>query len=102
MSEPDNKVLSTAEKMLMQEAERRKADEIVIENIAEYAKALVEVANTPNGAYVFKIMVRAMGVFTVKPNRDGMALVGDKALRDFYLTYLRPHLDAETRQIIES
>jgi len=97
-----NKVKSTAEKLLEQHEQSKLQDAVTLENIQEYSMALNSVAETPNGAHVLKIWIKALGVFAVKPNRDGMALVGDKALRDFYLTYIRPHLDATTRQNIES
>lgn len=97
-----NKVKSTAEKLLEQQAEREHQSALTLENLQEYVKALQSVAETPNGQHVLKIWIKALGVFTVKPSRDAAALVVEKANRDFYLTYIRPHLDATTRQIIES
>ena len=104
MSEqPDsNKIKSTAEKLLEQQAERDNQNALALENLQEYVKALNAVAETPNGQHVLKIWIKALGVFAVKPNRDAAALVVEKANRDFYLTYIRPHLDQTVRQIIES
>jgi len=104
MSEPDvkKKPTTTAEKLLSQQAEREQSEIIAKERMAEYKKALNGVAATPNGQLVLKTFIKAFGVFTVKPNRDGMALVRDAALRDFYLSLVRPHLDDDLRREIET
>ncbi len=102
MSDDDiQEIRSTAEKLMAQAREREREKEIAIENLEEYRKALNDLAQSNNGKLVFKILIKALGVFAVKPNRDGMALVGDKALRDFYLTMIRPHLEPANRQELE-
>lgn len=97
----DNRPRSTADKLLAQREERKDHIDVAIENREEYKKALNAIAASPSGEYVFKYMIKALGVFAVKPNRDGVALVGDKALRDFYLTMIRPYLDADIRHKLE-
>ena len=104
MSQTDNKKkpTTTAEKLLAQQAERDKSEIIAKERAEEYRRAVNGVASTPNGELFLKTVIKALGVFAVKPNRDGMALVSDKALRDFYLTYIRPYLDEEHRRNLEN
>lgn len=97
----EERVLSTAEKMQAMRDERQSHEEKIIENIQAFKGALNAVAATPDGHLVLKTLIKACGVFAVKPNRDGMALVGDKALRDLYLSLFRPHLDANIRQELE-
>lgn len=104
MSQSDSKkkATTTAEKLLEQQAERENSEAIAKERREEYKKALNGVAATPNGELVLKTLIKAFGVFAVKPNRDGMALVADKALRDFYLTFIRPYLDEDLRRELEN
>lgn len=108
MSQPDNNnpvtppPSNTADKLLQQQREREDRVGLSEEQYEDYKKALNGVASTPNGQFVLKTFIKAMGVFTVKPTREGVALVGDKALRDFYLTMIRPHLDTTLRQELEN
>jgi len=104
MSQTDvkKKPTTTAEKLQAQQAEREHGEVIAKERAEEYRKAINGVAATPNGELVLKTFIKALGVFAVKPNRDGMALVSDKALRDFYLTFIRPYLDEDLRRNIET
>ncbi len=99
---PDREVQkSTAEKLMDMQEGVKTHEAIALENAGEYRKALNSIGSSPNGQFVLKYMIKALGVFTVKPNRDGMALVADKANRDFYLTMIRPYLDKDLRQEIE-
>lgn len=104
MSEPENKKKpsTTAERLLAQQAEREESEVIARERLEEYKKALNSVAASPHGEIVLKTFIKALGVFSVKPNRDGVALVADKALREFYLSLIRPHLDPEIRRNLEN
>lgn len=97
----DNDILTTAEKLIASRVKNKEQKEKVIENMEEFKKALNGVAASPNGNYVLKIFIKALGVFAVKPNCDGMSLVKDKALREFYLSFIRPYLDDEIRQDLE-
>lgn len=101
MSEEQSDFKSTAERLL---AQREKDDErygIEEARYEEYKKALNIMADTPAGKLVLQTWIKAMGVFDVKPTRDGLALVKDKALRDFYLTMIRLPMDKELRQNLE-
>ena len=108
MSQPDNnnetppRPSSTADNLLQQQRERDERAGMSEQQYEDYKKALNGVASTPNGQFVLKTFIKAMGVFSVKPTREGVALVGDKALRDFYLTMIRPHLDVTLRQELEN
>lgn len=93
---------STADKLRENGLDRKAAQEKAIENLKDYVLALNGVASTPNGQYLLKTFIKALGVFVVRPGNDGAALIGDKALRDFYLVMIRPHLDPSLRQTIES
>lgn len=94
-----NKPSSTAEKI---QARSEEQQAINAERMADYRQALNAVAATNNGEFVLKAWINALGVFAVKPSRDGAGLVADKALRDFYLTHVRPYLEQELRQKLES
>jgi hypothetical protein len=101
-SETKSNPTTTAEKLQEQQAAREQGEGIAKERAEDYKKAINGVVSTPNGELVMKAFVKALGVFAVKPNRDGMALVSDKALRDFYLTFIRPYLDEDLRRNIEN
>lgn len=90
---------STVEK-IQARAEEQQA--INSERLADYRAALNAVAATSSGEFVLKAWINAFGVFAVKPSRDGAGLVADKALRDFYLTHVRPYLEQELRQKLEN
>lgn len=100
--ENTGRVMSTAEKLIAQQLDKERQKEIAIENLEEYRKALNGVAATPNGQLVFKTFIKAFGVFAVRPSRTDVALVEHKALREFYLTLIRPHLDTDLRQTLEN
>jgi hypothetical protein len=108
MSQPDNnnetppRPSSTADNLLQQQRDRDERAGMSEQQYEDYKKALNGVASTPNGQFVLKTFIKALGVFTVKPTREGVALVSDKALRDFYLTMIRPHLDPTIRQDLET
>lgn len=94
--------LSTAEKLIQARAQVEASQEKVIENIEQYQMALNGIAATEYGEHVLKVFVKALGVFTAKPGRDGVTLVEDAARRAFYFSFIRQHLNPELRQKIES
>lgn len=87
--------------MLEQREELKRQAGIHAENLEEYKKALNGIVASPFGQFVFKEFVKALGVFTPKSGRDGVALIEDAARRNFYLQCIRPYLEPELRQIIE-
>lgn len=90
---------STIEKLLRT---RKDAEQKVVENEAAYKEALNSIVSTPNGMFVFKTLLKALGVFAVVPSSDGVSMVADKALRDFYLSVIRPYLDTDLRRDMEN
>lgn len=92
---------STSERLIAQREREEKQKNEFIENYEEYKRALNGIANTEYGAHILKIWIKAFGVFAVKPGGDGVVLVKDKALREFYLTMIRPHLDTSLRRQLE-
>jgi len=93
---------STAEKLLAERDERKKAEEHAVADVEAYKAALNKICAMPDGHLVIRSIMRYCGVFAVKPTRDGMALVADKALRDFYLGMIRMHLTPENRHNVEN
>lgn len=93
---------STAEKLLAARDDRKKSEEVAIERVEEYKAALNKIANTPDGYLVLRAIMRYCGIFAVKPTRDGMGLVSDKALHDFYIMMIRSHLNQQNRQTLEN
>ena len=90
---------STVEKLLKRAESREQAQ---IENEETYRKALNDLAASDNGRVVLKTMIKALGIFAVMPSRDGASIVAEKTLRDFYLTVIRKHLDADNRRELEN
>lgn len=71
------------------------------ESLAEYKKALNGVCATPNGQFVMRSLIKALGVF--EPRRDySQGLVEFNAKRDVYLGLIRPFLTAEIIRELEN
>lgn len=94
---------NTVDKLLASRKERERKEAVAIENALEYQTALNGVAASPNGKLVFKTLIKACGVFDPdKEGSDGVALIRQSERRNFYLKFIRPYLEPQQRQELES
>lgn len=93
---------STADKIKEKRAKREEENEIKEENLAEFKRALNDVAQSHNGEFVLRTLIHEVfGVFNIPRSNDGVALVEHNARRSIYLRYIRPYLEPQIRQELE-
>ena len=80
--------MTTVDKLKAQRDERKRLEELVIENQKDYQKALNDMAASPSGSLVLKTLIKACGVFDPKNGVDGVALIENNAKRNLYLCLL--------------
>jgi len=93
---------NTVSKLLASREDRERAEAVVIENIKEYKRSLNDVAATPSGELFLKTLIKVFGIHNPKGNLDAVSLIRANAKSDIYLEFIRPHLEIELRQKIES
>ena len=104
MSDEENynpKPNDTVEKLLKAREARDKQEAVILENQEEYKKALNSVIGTPNGALVFKTLIKACGVFAPDRGTDVASLIRQSEKRNVYLEFVRPYLTPELKQEVE-
>lgn len=93
---------NTVEKIIARRKEEDRLRDLAIENEAEYKKALNGMAASPNGKLVLKTLIKACGVFDPKEGTDGVALIENNAKRNLYLRFIRPYLEPQMKQELET
>lgn len=92
---------STAERILEGREDAKLQNDVTLENMQEFKRALNDVCNTPNGQLVFRTLIRAIEAFAPKSGRDAVALVESNAKKNVYFQFVRPFLEPETRHKLE-
>lgn len=95
-------ITNTVSKLMADREKRSQQEELAIENMGEYKKALNGVASTPNGQLMLKTLIKACGVFTVSKESDAISLIRHNERRNVYLQYVRPFLEPDVKKELEN
>ena len=93
---------NTVDKLIASREAREKQEAVIIENIKEYKKALNDMAASPSGELVLKTLIKVCGAYAPNGNLDAVSLIRANAKSDIYLEFIRPFLEPELKQKIES
>lgn len=92
---------STVMKLLRDAANRNEKRDVVKEVEAEYRKALSAVANTRNGQFVLKYLVKASGINSVEYGSDIVKMADARGRRNFFLEMIWQYLTPAAKQEIQ-
>jgi hypothetical protein len=92
---------STVERLLADHVHGRLSEEDVAEKAQQYRLALNSIAASENGMFLLKTWLKAFGLFAINQSKDAAALVEERALKNFYLAFVRRHLDDDLRSKLE-
>lgn len=92
---------STVERLLEEHSKGKLSKEDVAEKTQQYRLALNSIAASENGQFLLKTWLRAFGIFAINQSKDAAALVEERALKNFYLAFVRQHLDDDIRAKLE-
>ncbi len=91
---------STVERLLEQSQANEHQEALVKENVEQLKTAVNRIFSSPDGEFFFKFLRKGLRVDVVDRDFNPMALAGDKALRNIYLSIWKL-LDADVRQKLE-
>lgn len=81
--------------------ENKEHQEMRVEELKEWKATLNRLAATKDGAHMLRVMVLLSGLFQPGNIKDTVRMVEDSGKADFYLRWIRPHLDPSLRKEIE-
>lgn len=81
--------------------EGEEKEEVIIERIEEWKKALNRLASTSDGKYFLMMMVKITGIHAIRDTKNTVKMVEDAGAANFYLKWIRPYLDKSLRNEIE-
>lgn len=97
-----DQTLSTVERLIQQQAEKRKQQDIVIEREKEWKDVVNRLFSTDDGRYFAKYLLKDMRLFTADEHVNPAQEIEDRGRRRFYLKYIRPYLDRDVRVNVEN
>lgn len=101
-SHPLRQGRSIADSMIERAGLNQQREEVIIERIEDWKKAVNRLASSPDGKLFFGYLIKSCNLHTPQPNaRDTVQAVVDKQRQDFYLRHVRPYLDKSIRAEIE-
>jgi len=92
---------STVERLMARESKKTLSKQEITEKTEQYRFALNSIAASENGHFLLKTWLQACGIFAINTSKDAAELVKQETLRNFYLLFIREHLDADLRSKLE-
>lgn len=92
---------STSDKLRAQKEEKRRREEITVEDVKKYKTALNAVIASPNGKYVFRALLRYMQFFEV-PSENQLKMIEENGMKRLYLKMIRQFLEPTIKAELEN